>query len=98
MGAMLIMNYEVTDLPAIEAYREKGGEHLVVNGGGRPVVFTNDTIDLGEGNGVAPFTIAIEYDSLEAAKEAFFGDGYQSIVGERLAASKPSFAQIVETL
>ncbi len=98
MGALLIINYEITDLEAMEAYRAKGGEHLVVNGGGRPLVFTEDSLDLGEGNGVGPSTVVIEYDSVEDAKAAFYGEGYQSIVHERLEASRPFFAQIVPTL
>ncbi len=98
MGALLIINYETTDLEAMESYRKKGGEHLVVNGGGRPLVFTDDTIDLGEGNGVGPSTVVLQFDSVEDAKAAFYGDGYQSIVDERLAASNPSYAQIVPTI
>jgi len=98
MGALLIINYEVTDLEAIEAYREKGGEHLVVKGGGRPLVFTDESFDLGEGNGVGPSTVILEFDSVEEAKAVFLGEGYQSIVQERLDASKPFFAQIVPTL
>ena len=98
MPALLIINYEITDLEAIEAYREKGGEHLVVQGGGKPVAFTDDSIDLGEGNGSAPTTVVLEYPSVEAAKAAFNSEGYQAIVHERLSASNPSFAQIVPTL
>ena len=69
-----------------------------MNGGGRPFVFTDETLDLGEGNGVGSSTVILEYDSVDDAKAAFFGEGYQSVVGERLAASKPFHAQIVPTL
>ena len=97
MGALLIINYETTDLDAMETYRKKGGEELVVKGGGRPLVFTDDTLDLGEGHGAKISTVILEFDSVDDAKAAYHGEGYQSIVGERLAASNPGYAQIVET-
>lgn len=98
MGALLIMNYEITDTEAIESYRQKGGEFLVTEGGGRPFAFTDDTIDLGEGHGVGPTTVVLAYDSVDAAKQAFDSAGYQAVVDERLQASVPSFASIVPTL
>ncbi|MEM9519086.1 MAG: DUF1330 domain-containing protein [Actinomycetota bacterium] len=98
MGAFLIINYDIANQDAIEAYRAKGGEFLVVEGGGRPVAFTDETIDLDEGHGVGSSTVVIEYESVEAAKAAFFSDGYQAVVAERIDASRPMFAQIVPTL
>ncbi len=100
MGALLIINYDVTDPERLKAYRAPAGEALVGDAPdkGTARVFTRDTVDLGEGAGGGTNTVALEFESVEAAQAAYASEAYQAVVGERLAATDPKFAIIVPTM
>ena len=59
---------------------------------------SGDTVDLGEGPGAGSDTVVLRYDSVEAARAAYDAADYQAVLGQRLAATAPRFALIVETL
>ena len=98
MGALLIINYDTTDPDRLEAYRGPAVAALIGPDKGAPMVVTDDTIDLGEGNGSGATTVVLRFDSVQVAQDAFDSEQYQEVVGERLAATDPSFAIIVATL
>jgi len=97
MAAFLVINYDVTDAEALDVYRQKAIPVLAGPGRGAPRVIADETIDLGEGNGVGTDTVILEFPSVQAAQEAFDSDAYQNIVEDRLGATVPRFAMIVPT-
>lgn len=98
MPALMIINYgEVLDEDQLTAYRGKATEILVDKFGGKPVVFTNKTINLGEGHGAGIHTVALEYESVDEAHAAYDSDEYQEILGQRLAATRSGYAIVVPT-
>ena len=98
MGALLIINYDVTDPERMEAYRQKAAAVLLGPDSGAPVAVTDETVDLGEGEGAGRTTVVLRYASVEGAREAYFSEDYQALLGERLAASAAAFAVIVPTI
>ena len=98
MGALLIINYDVTDAGRLEAYRKPAVAALVGPDKGAPFAVTDETIDLGEGNGAGATTVALQFPDAATAQAAFDSEAYQAVIGERLAATTPSFAVIVPTL
>lgn len=98
MGALLIINYDVTDPDRLDRYRARATPLLVGPETGSPVVVTDETVDLGEGEGAGRTTVALRFASVEAAREAYFAEEYQTLVAERLAASAAAFAVIVPTI
>ena len=97
MPALLIINYDVTDVERLDTYREPAGAALRGPGKGSPVVVAHDTIDLGEGNGAGATTVILEFPAVESAQEAFASPEYQAVIGERLASTDPKSAIIVPT-
>lgn len=98
MSALLIINYDVTDAERLDAYRDSAVAALVGPEKGALSAVTNDTVDLGEGNGAGATTVILKYPSTDSAQLAFDSAKYQAVIGERLAATKPSFAIIVPML
>jgi len=98
MPALMIINYgEVLDEEQLAGYRGTATEILVDKFGGKPVIFTNKTVNLGEGHGAGIHTIALEYESVEAAQAAYDSDEYQDILGQRLASTRSGYAIVVPT-
>lgn len=96
MAALMIINYgDILDEEQLAAYRAPATEALVTNGGGTPYVFTNKTTNLGEGLGSGAHTVALKFDSVEAAHAAYESDEYQDILGQRLASTRSGFAIVV---
>lgn len=96
MSALLIINYgEILDDERLNAYRAPAKKILIDDFGGKPVVGTDSTINLGEGFGVGPNTVAIEFESVEGAEAAYESDAYQEILGQRLASTRAGFALVV---
>lgn len=96
MAALLILNYDVTDPDGLAAYRAAAGPLLAA--AGERVVRTSDTVDLGEGPPLGGTTVIWRFPSAAAAAAAYRSDAYQAVLRDRLAATTPHFALIVETL
>lgn len=98
MPALLIINYgDILDQEQLDAYRGPAAKILVDDFGGKPTVFTSETLNMGEGYGSGAHTVAIEYESVEAAQAAYDSEAYQDILGQRLAATRSGFAIVVPT-
>ncbi|MDW3179101.1 MAG: DUF1330 domain-containing protein [Acidimicrobiia bacterium] len=96
MSALMIINYgEVLDEEQLASYRAKAVEILMEKFGGKTAVFTNKTVNLGEGHGAGVHTVAIEFESVEVAQAAYESDEYQDILGQRLASTRSGFAIVV---
>ncbi len=98
MGALLIINYDITDPERMDAYRQAAAPVLLGPDKGSPVAVTDETVDLGEGEGAGRTTVALRFASVEDARAAYFGEEYQALLGDRLAASAAAFAVIVPTI
>ena len=53
MGALIVVNYDITGLEGFQGYRELAGPILIGEGKATPIAASSDTLDLGEGIGVA---------------------------------------------
>ena len=96
MPALLILNYDVHDAGRLAAYREVAGPLLAA--AGARVVTTTGTVDLGEGAPAGTHTVVWRFPDLEAARAVYDSDAYQAVLGDRLAASTPKLAVLVETV
>lgn len=97
MAALIIVNYDVDDADALDAYR-KVARPALAGHGSTGLVNTAATIDLGEGPGAGHQTVVLRFDSVEAARTAWESDEYQAALPLRLAATTPHSAILVETL
>ncbi|MFZ9041315.1 MAG: DUF1330 domain-containing protein [Ilumatobacteraceae bacterium] len=97
MAALIIVNYDVVDPEGMEAYRAVARPALA-DRGSRALVNTSSTIDLGEGPGAGGNTVVLRFDSIDAARAAWFSEDYQAALPLRLAAIAPRSAVLVETL
>lgn len=96
MAALLIINYgDVLDEDQLKAYRITATKILADDHKGSAMVSTNKTSNMGEGYGAGAHTVALKYDSVEAAQQAYECDEYQDILGQRLAATRSGFAMVV---
>lgn len=95
MPALVIVNYDVVDADALSAYREPAVAALIGDGRGSVRAVTDETVDLGEGNGAGATTVILEYSSVDEARRVWGSDAYQAVIGDRIAATVPSFAIIV---
>ncbi len=98
MGALMIVNYDVADRTALDAYRKVAAPLLVGPNLGTAVAISDATIDLGEGHAAGRDTVILRYESVEAAEAAYRSEAYQAILPDRLNATTPKMAFIVETL
>ncbi|MEY2960088.1 MAG: hypothetical protein RLZZ01_2656 [Actinomycetota bacterium] len=97
MAALIIVNYDVVDPDGMETYRSVARPALA-DRGSTALVNTSSTVDLGEGPGAGTNTVVLRFDSVEAAREAWFSEAYQAALPMRLAAISPRSAVLVETL
>ena len=98
MAALMIVNYDVSDRVALDAYRAAAVPLLVGPGLGSAVAISDTTIDLGEGNAAGRDTVVLRFESVAAAQAAYRSEAYQAILPDRLKATTPKIAFIVETL
>ncbi len=98
MPALLIVNYDVKDRAALDGYRQAAGPLLVGPDLGEAFAISSDTVDLGEGTPAGKDTVVLKFASVEAAKAAWHSDAYQAVINQRLDATFPKIAFIVETL
>jgi len=97
MPALMIINYTPGDPEALGAYRDAAAPILIGPELGTLKVVTDDTVDLGEGNGVGTTTVILEFATVEAAKRIYDSAEYQAVLGGRLAVTEPVHAMIVPT-
>ena len=98
MGALLIVNYDTTDREALDKYREAALPLLVGPGLGQAVAVSSTTVDLNEGTPAGKDTVVLRFSSVESAQAAFSSDEYLRVLPDRLNATIPKIAFIVETL
>ena len=98
MAALMIVNYDVSDRAALDAYRAAARPLLIGPNLGAAVAVSNATVDLGEGNAAGRDTVVLRFESVEAAEAAYQSGAYQAILPDRLNATTPKIAFIVETL
>lgn len=96
MGALLIINYDVTDEPALKRYQRSAGP--VLGAQAQLVAMCKHTADLGEGGAPGERTAILRFDSREQAQAAYDSPAYQALLGERLRATRAGFAIIVDTI
>ncbi|MDI6103688.1 MFS transporter [Actinoplanes sp. NEAU-A12] len=96
MAALLILNYDVTDPDALNAYRTAAGPLL--SAAAERIALTTDTIDLAEAGPAGTHTVIWRFPSVAAAHAFYHGSAYQSVLADRLAATTAKAAMIVETV
>lgn len=97
MGALLIINYDVTDPIGIAGYREKAAPILGGPDKGARVAISSETVDLGEGTVAGATTIVLRFESMERALELWNSPEYRAVIDERLRAIDPKIALLVPT-
>lgn len=97
MGALLIVNYNVTNRELLEEYRSAAGPILVGEGKADVVAISDQTVDLAEGAAAGADTVVLRFSSIEAAQAVWQSDEYQAIIRKRLDATAPKIALIVPT-
>lgn len=95
MTALLILNYDVIDEQRLMAYRRSAGE-AILGSAGRLITSTTHTTGLKEGTATGRRTVIIEYPSREEAEARYRSAAYQALLQERLAATIPRTAFIVD--
>lgn len=98
MPAYLILNYDVSDADALAAYRRLAEGVLVGRDGGDLLSSTAETVDLREGHEAGTHTVIIRFRDREHALRVYGSEGYQAVIGDRLAATTPRGAMIVDGL
>lgn len=95
MTALLILNYDVIDLERLENYRRRAAK-AILGATGQLITSTIHTLDLNEGAPTGSSTVIIEYPSREEAERRYSSHAYQTLLTERLAATIPRTAFIVD--
>jgi uncharacterized protein (DUF1330 family) len=98
VSALLILNYDVHDEPALLAYRQVAGPMLTGPGRGERLATTAETVGLDEAGPTGTHTVVLRFPSVEAARRAYDAAEYQAVIGDRLAATTPRVAMIVPAL
>ncbi len=95
MAAFFIAQYVVNDPAGYAEYQQGAGPTLAAAGG--ELVSFDVAAETIEGNPPGPQTVVIKFESVEAAKAWYNSDGYQAVVGKRLAATE-GFAVISQSM
>jgi len=98
MGALLIVNYNVTNRELLDEYRSVAGPILIGEGNATRVALSDQTVDLSEGTAAGSDTVVLRFPSVEAAQAVWQSDEYQAIIKKRLDATAPKIALIVPTV
>lgn len=96
MTAYLILNYDVSDPERLAHYRQLAAPALVGPDGGELLATTPETLRLEEGGEAGSHTVVIRFDDRDHALRTYHSPSYQAVIGDRLAATVPRFAMIVE--
>lgn len=95
MRALLVLNYDVVDAERLDSYRVAASD-AILGDDGRLLASTQETVALPEGTETGNRTVVIEYPSRAAAEARYGSAAYQALLPERLAATVPRAAFIVE--
>jgi uncharacterized protein (DUF1330 family) len=97
MPAYLIVNYAVENPELYGKYSAAAGPALNIGTDCKLRVFDPKS-DVLEGEGVGHQTVMLEYESKQAAREAYESKAYQDVIGMRHDATSHHFAVIVDGL
>ena len=96
-GALLILNYDVKDEKAFASYR--AAATTVIEGAlGQVLVSTSSTTHLVEASRRGTRTVVIWYPSRQEAERCYWSIEYQSILPDRIDATSPHVAMLVDLL
>ena len=95
MAAYFIAQYVVNDPDLYRDYQAGAGPTLAAAGG--ELVAFDVAAETVEGVPPGPQTVIIKFDSTEHAKAWYESEGYQAVVGKRLAATE-GFAVISQSM
>jgi uncharacterized protein (DUF1330 family) len=85
MTAYVIAEVSVTDAEGYEMYKPLAGASVVANGGSYAV--RGGAVESLEGEPVTGRVVVLRFDSMEAARDWYNGDGYQAALPLRQAAA-----------
>ena len=94
-GVLLILNYDVRDAEALTRYRGAASP-VIVGTTGQVLVSTSATTQLPEAPAVGARTVVIWYPSREEADRCYSSAEYQNLLPDRLAATTPAVAILVD--
>jgi len=97
MPAYLIVNYKVENPELYGEYSAAAGPALDIGTKCKLKVF-DPASEVIEGDAVGHQTVMLEFESKEAAKEAYESKAYQDVVGKRHDATSHHFAVLVNGL
>jgi uncharacterized protein (DUF1330 family) len=86
MAAYVIAEVSVTDPDVYEEYKPLAGASVVANGGSYEV--RGGAVESLEGEPVTGRIVVLRFDSMEAARDWYNGDGYQAALPLRQAAAQ----------
>jgi len=95
MPAYLIVNYAVENPELYGKYSAAAGPALNVGKACKLRVFDPKSEVL-EGESIGHQTVMLEYESKQAAREAYESKAYQDVIGMRLDATSRHFAVLVD--
>lgn len=98
MTAYLILNYDVSDPERLDHYRRLAAPALIGTDGGELLATTSGTLHLGEATDAGSHTVVIRFADRDHALRIYHSPAYQTVIGERLAATVPHIAMIVDGL
>ena len=93
--ALIVLNYDVDDHDALHAYRALATGRIDA-APGILVTSTDQTLSLGEAPLTGTHTVILWYPSLAVATERYESADYQALVPQRLAATTPRAAFVLE--
>ena len=93
--ALIILNYDVVDEDALQAYRVRATGQIDA-APGKLLTSVDQTLSLSEGPATGTHTVIVWYPSLAVAKARYESAAYQALVPRRLAATTPRAAFAVE--
>lgn len=98
MTAYLILNYDVSDPEGLAHYRRLAAPTLVGAHGGELLATTAGTLHLDETADAGSHTVVIQFADRDHALRVYRSHPYQAVIGDRLAATIPHIAMIVDGL
>ena len=86
MSVYFVAQYVVNDPALYGEYAQGAGPTVAAHGG--EVICFDVAAETMEGNPPGAQTVIIKFESADKAKEWYNSEGYQAVVGKRLAATK----------
>lgn len=96
MTALLVLNYDVHDDDLLHTYREAAAP-VILGSSGQLVTSTDSTHHLGEGDtSGGTHTVVLAYADVAEALARYESTEYRALLEQRLAATTPRAAFVVE--